>query len=1010
MKIKIQKKKKNKHSLLKEKNKIINNIFNKFNEKDGIERTTRRLEELNEEQDLNIKYNNTPLLKRNLLDNDNKNFPVKELFKNSFFVTSQIIKESSEYEIPYQNICSNILIDCSRYISDINKIINLITIFGLIEALYELKIPYTVTIISDQNFRTVIKDFSEPHSINVIQRIRDCVMIKRFKSNYASNLKYAIDNLKYFNPNRKQRAFFLFSDGLNEDLKLAKSWAELILNNENDSFGFIFIKSQDLIKSEIWENLWNNFEIKVKEKGALSFTNLFIYEESDLLSNNKYKLFDFAKNVCSVLNRKTEIQTDTSSQQNLKFSFHINDDYHLKEINLENLEESCKKKDYIKYKEIYLKINNEKDNTQNIFKGIEEKIDRVNLGKFLKTSIREEKIRIKLNETIKFFLKNQQKINLINLESIYKPNKASQYVLSSTGTDFDITALVLNLINPVPEPLIYLEEKGGLMLNYRVTIILDTSISCLNEISFLHTFQTLNYLLCSCACLDLPCFDFIIARDNNPILLCSEIGTLNALNEKSDFWATLFTILNYPVVNCNLSSAIKLAYGLRRVRNTEKGSFLYVLTDGLYQYNERNEIFKSINDCEQDSINVIGIGVGIYPKGIEKLFRNSLYCREPSTLIKGISYFFGEEVSTLDYMPDLLVEPSDSKVIFDIIQKLKDADIDFVSLKNYLQDLSPGLDAMQDLYNFEQDIGDEKRGFHNIPEGKNTQIYVKNSLKGQKILIVMLYEEGKDITVKRIFESGGNSSKCINDAASFFGISIKVVTNYKDAIKEITKQTKPGYCDYYAIWVMASNGNTKLQPHDEEGALNFVTKLERFWKNGGSLVLFVDNEPFTYEVNLFLKQTIFPDGNKVNFQMNGNHKGTKVMIADPSGKLNKNLTFNRSPLKFKKCERSSLAHNLGLIFEGVTIAYCTNEKRMEPFIPFAKDSNGGITILYYCADSKYGTGDIILDGGYTKLFVNMTEEGTYQYVQNIIGWTARPEVHIIVDNISHKVWRPKAVN
>ena len=825
------------------KNKFINfeNFLKNFNEKEGIERTTKRLEELNEEQDLNIKYKTPRLLEHNLLKNDKSNFPVKELFLNSFFIASHIIKESCEYEIPYENICTNILIDCSRYINDINKSFNLIAVFGLTEALYELKIPYSVTVISDENFRTVIKNFEEPHSIEVIQRIRDCAMIQRFKSNYANNLKYAIDKLKYINASRKQRAFFLFSDGLNENLKLSKSWAEQILNNESDSFGFIFIKSHDLIKPEIWENLWNNFDIKVKERGALSFTNIFTYEDNDLFSDNKLKLIDFAKSICSVLNRKTEIQTDTSSQQNLKHCFQINDDYYLNEKILTRFEENCKKKDYNKYKEIYLKINNEKDLSQNILKGVEEKISRENLGKILSTPIMEEKIRIKLKELIKTYIKNKQKINLINLESIYKPNKASQYVLSSTGTDFDITALVLNLINPVPEPLIYLEEKGGLMRNYRVTIILDTSISCLRELSFLHTFQTLNYLLCSCACLDLPCFDFIVARNNNPILLCSEIGTLNALNEKSFFWSSLFTILSYPVINCNLSSAIKLAYDLRRIRSTEKGSFLYILTDGLYQFNERKEILKSINDCEQNGINVIGIGVGIYPKGIEKLFTNSLYCREPSTLIKGISYFFGEEISILDYMPDLLHEPTDSNIMLEIIKKLKDSDSDYISLKNYLQSLPPELDAMQDLYNSEQDVGDEKRGFHNIPEGKNTQIYVKNCLKGHKILIVMLYEEGKDITVQRIFNSGGSNSKCINDAAHYFGISITAVTNYKDAIKEITKQTKPGYCDYYAVWVMSTNGESKLQPKDQKGALNFVKKLEKFWKNGGSLVLFVDN-------------------------------------------------------------------------------------------------------------------------------------------------------------------------
>ena len=34
------------------------NLLKNFNEKEGIERTTRRLEELNEEQPLNIEYKN----------------------------------------------------------------------------------------------------------------------------------------------------------------------------------------------------------------------------------------------------------------------------------------------------------------------------------------------------------------------------------------------------------------------------------------------------------------------------------------------------------------------------------------------------------------------------------------------------------------------------------------------------------------------------------------------------------------------------------------------------------------------------------------------------------------------------------------------------------------------------------------------------------------------------------------------------------------------------------------
>ena len=90
-------------------------------------------------------------------------------------------------------------------------------------------------------------------------------------------------------------------------------------------------------------------------------------------------------------------------------------------------------------------------------------------------------------------------------------------------------------------------------------------------------------------------------------------------------------------------------------------------------------------------------------------------------------------------------------------------------------------------------------------------MYVKNCLKGQRILIVMLYEEGKDITVERLYKSGSKDTKCIKDAADHFGVSITHVTNYKDATRELTKQTKQGYCDYYAVWVLSSNGNMLIE-------------------------------------------------------------------------------------------------------------------------------------------------------------------------------------------------------
>ena len=80
---------------------------------------------------------------------------------------------------------------------------------------------------------------------------------------------------------------------------------------------------------------------------------------------------------------------------------------------------------------------------------------------------------------------------------------------------------------------------------------------------------------------------------------------------------------------------------------------------------------------------------------------------------------------------------------------------------------------------------------------------------------------------------------------------------------------------------------------------------------------------------------------------------------------------------------------------------------IKPFIPFARDSEGGITSFFKLASNK-GEGDLIFDGGFTKIFNDMKEKGTYRYIQNIIGFTARPEVHLS-NNINPKDYRPKKV-
>lgn len=153
-----------------------------------------------------------------------------------------------------------------------------------------------------------------------------------------------------------------------------------------------------------------------------------------------------------------------------------------------------------------------------------------------------------------------------------------------------------------------------------------------------------------------------------------------------------------------------------------------------------------------------------------------------------------------------------------------------------------------------------------------------------------------------------------------------------------------------------------------------------------------ENDPHNFQVNLILKKLVFPDGKRPNFKIEGNHERRKILKADDSGKLEKSQTFNSKFQEVNNFERKSLANNLVQIFEGATVAYTMGD--INPFIPFSRDSDGGINSLFYNEQDKgdgTGEGDIFIDWGYTKFFLDMKKCGTSRYLQNIGGFIGSAE-------------------
>ena len=305
-------------------------------------------------------------------------------------------------------------------------------------------------------------------------------------------------------------------------------------------------------------------------------------------------------------------------------------------------------------------------------------------------------------------------------------------------------------------------------------------------------------------------------------------------------------------------------------------------------------------------------------------------------------------------------------------------------------------------------------------------MYAKDFYLGQKILFAMFFscelksqggkptslEEAK-INPKYVTNRIGTEA-CISSVLEYYGYTVIVVTNYEEAINELCKKNGENKCEYNSLWVVSgqeipdlpSNNGDVNGPYYVE---QFVDCAIQFWKNGGSLVLLGENDPHNFQVNLFLKKLEFPNRKKLNFQIGGNHEGRKVLEPDESGKLEKNQRFNKKIQEVNNFERKSIANNLVKIYEGSNIAYAIGD--ITPFIPFSRDSEGGINSLFYNGEDKgdgSGEGDIFIDCGYTKFFLDMNQYGTSRYLENIGGFIGSAERRTKL-GYDPKLYRPEGV-
>ena len=966
---------------------------------------------------------------------DKEILSIDSLIKNSKFLTLKIIHLISnlnnlkvDEEIPFKKLEAHIMVDCARTISIENRLINMLFVCGLTNALNNLEIKYSLNLIGDSALKVRIKETKEPHSELALQKLYDCCFIKRNLTQLAGCIQYFMDT--YNEDKSINNIYYIFSNGFDYELKKLKAWRLKIFNDYHNSFSFIFIKSNILQKEKNrkyeleLKNLWKKFSENLKM--CSSFGNLIDISLQDI--ENEKIIDRLVLNLSEVLLRKTNISNyNTEKLEKSKFNIKnqkILDENYINYI-YNNLNENLNKQEFNTF---YIKKNK-----LPIIKDIqidqqEFKIFCQNTGKIIRYDNDTINIDIK-NRIIKLareFKEKREKLKLKYMNTIFKPNLPTQTVLCEEGTHLDIIELIKYSINKIPNPRLYREIRDGFVKNYGISIIIDTSNSCLNDISFIHTLHTIRVLFSSFIYDNIPCLDVIVTREKEPVILCSEKSSNEILNEKSPFWPVFFSCLK-PVQTSDLASAIKSAYNLNRSRRADYTNYIFVLTDGLYNISERNRIIGVVNNCFLKNINIFGIGVGICPIGIEKLFPQIVYSMNPYNLLEGISYFFSDISKFKDEKMESFMESMDIEQINLELQKVSNIEKNpkFKELKKYLNNIEISLESFPF---HKEDMISNLEGEN--PEGEGG-MYDKNFYEGQWILILMCFssnlktqkaaldrltkeqrEKEMRITPENI-ERKINGEDCIKTIVGYYGYQVKVVRDYEEAINELIKINENGRCFYNSLWVMSGREINDMPSGKKDSACyinQFIDCMIQFWKNGGSLVLMAENEPMTFQVNEFLKKADF-DGEKVNFLIEGDNPGGKILFEDKSGNLEKICSFNALIQKVNNVERESLAKNLRKLYEGLTVSYAKGIS-LKPFIPFSKDSKGCINSLFYNGKDRgngEGEGDIFIDCSYTKFFLEMNEKGTYRYLQNLSGFIGSAERRYKTGNHPRE-FRPKRVN
>ena len=593
-------------------------------------------------------------------------------------------------------------------------------------------------------------------------------------------------------------------------------------------------------------------------------------------------------------------------------------------------------------------------------------------------------------------------INLLTplFRQIMPSNIASGKIPCTSGGSLSIQGIKKWICSGFTYTYIFEKQGGKNKKKYNLSYVIDLSKSSLLLCNYSHCIATIILLLIAPSTVE----------DNEDIYIDVIINTVDGVkivdfNSKCTIFQNIYkineilNIINEEInFSCCPGSCTYTAYKLLSERREDKKIFL--ITDGFVSdKNEIKLVLHLIENCENEGIELVIIGVGSYPKGIKEIYPNCCYAPSIRNLQDALfsCFFYSKESYSNSFDPNL--------ILVDFNEEIKKKLSDFIKEKPKDKKLEDSI-TNEDLGSYLDMICTKNS---TIIEGLEKKIKnpeeepYRDVFYDFQILVVILYlgnnEHDKNITTE-VFES--NAGKSLKKK----GFKYDVVYSYGDAIQNLSIKENNN-CPYSELWIFCSKGDGSLpeiaQDKDSNKITIFLEMVADFNKKGGALFLFCDNYPYVLEANLLLKEYLFEKG-KINFEMKGNYnnkdpegrfiyeEGTKDVVngffqpdhfLSPPGKADKRLSLRIGLHKFS---------------EGITLSYAEKiDKSKEdytPFTPFAYLSdreNKRPFILYYDPKVETGQGPIVIHGGFTSAFYDFNEDGTGRLVISIACWLIRKE-------------------